>query len=181
MFNTFINIGNLKWIVFLTFPLCEVSNPNMVINLLCHFFDNALVSTSVTIFFVEQYSNMTLPFSTHFWTKWCWTLMCFVQTFCVGLFVNDITPWLSHQITIPFFSFMYLNSFMNFVIHMASLITCVLAMYSASVIDKMIMSYCCYSKKWFHFPSRIQTLWWISYPQVISSIHITISNHLLGR
>jgi hypothetical protein len=61
------------------------------------------------------------------------------------------------------------------------LITCVLAMYSALVIDKMIMSYCCYSKKWFHFPSRIQTLWWISYPQVISSIHITISNHLLGR
>jgi len=162
MFNTFINIGNLKWIVFLTFPLCEISIPNMVINLLCHFFDNALVSTFVTIFFVEQYSNMTLPFSTHFWTKWCWTSMCFVQTFCVGLFFNDITPWLSHQITIPFFYFMYVNSFMSFVIHMASLITCVLAMYSALVVDKMITNYCYYSKKWFHFPSWIQALWWIS-------------------
>jgi len=57
----------------------------------------------------------------------------------VGFFINDIAPWLSHRITIVFFSFMYPNSFMNFVIHMASLVACVLAMYSASVVDKAIV------------------------------------------
>jgi hypothetical protein len=57
----------------------------------------------------------------------------------VGFFVNDITPWLSHRITIAFFSFMYPDSFMSFVIHMASLVACVLAMYSASVVDKAIV------------------------------------------
>jgi len=65
--------------------------------------------------------------------------MCFVQACCVGFFVNDIAPWLSHQITIAFFSFMYPNSFMSFVIHMASLVACVLAMYSAFVVDKAIV------------------------------------------
>ncbi len=59
----------------------------------------------------------------------------------MGFLVNDITPWLSHQITIAFFSFMYLNSFMSFTIHMASLVACVLAMYLASVVDKVIMGY----------------------------------------
>jgi hypothetical protein len=60
---TFINVGQ---IVFLTLPLppYEVFNPNMVINLLCFPFDNALVSTSTTMFSVEEYSNMTSSFST---------------------------------------------------------------------------------------------------------------------
>jgi hypothetical protein len=57
----------------------------------------------------------------------------------VGFFINDIAPWLLHQITITFFSFMYSNSFMSFVIHMASLVACVLTMYSTSVVDKEIM------------------------------------------
>jgi hypothetical protein len=65
--------------------------------------------------------------------------MCFVQACWVGFFVNDIAPWLSHRITIAFLSLKYPNSFMNFVIHMASLVACVLAMYSASIIDKAIM------------------------------------------
>jgi hypothetical protein len=65
--------------------------------------------------------------------------MCFLQTCYVGFFVNDITRWLSHWITIAFFFFMYPNSLMSFVIHMASLVACVLAMYSALVVDKMIM------------------------------------------
>ncbi len=65
--------------------------------------------------------------------------MCFMRACCVGFFVNDIAPWLSHRITIAFFSFMYLNSFMSFVIHIASLVACVLAMYSASVVDKEIV------------------------------------------
>jgi hypothetical protein len=68
--------------------------------------------------------------------------MCFVQACWVGLFVNDIAPWLSHRITIVFFSFMYPNSFMRFVIHMASLVTYILAMYLASVVDKAIMGCC---------------------------------------
>jgi hypothetical protein len=34
---------------------------------------------------------------------------------------------------------MYPNSFMSFVIHMASLVACILAMYSTAVIDKVIM------------------------------------------
>ncbi len=155
MFNIFINIGNYKWVVFLTIPLYEfiiptwlsicnnptlwIYNPNMVINLLCRSFGNALVNTSTTMSFVEQYLNVTLPFLICFRTKWCWTSMCFVRTCCEGFFVNDIAPWLSHQITIAFFSFMYPNSFMSFVIHMVSLVPCVLAMYSASVVNKTIM------------------------------------------
>jgi hypothetical protein len=135
MFNMFINNANYKRIVFLTFPLYEISNPNMVINLLCHFFGNALVSTSTTMSSVEQYSNMTLSFSIRFQTKWCYTLMCFVWACWVQLFVNDIAPWLSHWITIAFFSFMYPNSLMSFVIYMVSLVACVLAMYAASVSD----------------------------------------------
>jgi len=139
MFNTFINIGNYKRIIFLTFPFYEVSNPNMVISLLCHSFDNALVSTSTTMSSVQQYSNIILRFSIRFRTKWCWTLMCFIRACWVGFFINDITPWLSHRITITFFSFIYPNSFISFVIHMASLVTCILTMYSALVIDKVIM------------------------------------------
>jgi len=100
MFNTFINIGNQKWIIFLTFPFYEVSNANIVINLLCCCFGNALVSTSTTMSSIEQYLNVTLPFSIHFLTKWCCTSMCFVRTCWLGLFINDIAPWLSHQITL---------------------------------------------------------------------------------
>ncbi len=65
--------------------------------------------------------------------------MCFVQACCVRFFVNDIAPWLSHRITITFFSFMYPNSFMSFAIHMASLVACVLTMYLASVVDRPIV------------------------------------------
>jgi hypothetical protein len=68
-----------------------------LINLLCLYFDNVLVSTSTTMSSIEQYSNMSSPFSTHFRTKWCWTSTCFVWTCWVGLFVNDIAPWLSHR------------------------------------------------------------------------------------
>ncbi len=114
----------------------------MVINLLCCFFDNALISTFATMSFVEQYLKVTSSFSTCSQTKWCCTSMCFIRTCCVGFFVNDIAPWLSHQITIAFFSFMYPISLMNFVIHMASLVACVLAMYSALVINKAIVGCC---------------------------------------
>jgi hypothetical protein len=65
--------------------------------------------------------------------------MFFIRTCCVGFFVNDIAPWLSHRITIAFFYFMYPNSFMSFVIHIASLVACVLAMYSALVVDRAIV------------------------------------------
>jgi hypothetical protein len=65
--------------------------------------------------------------------------MCFVRACCVGFLINDITPWLSHRITIAFFSFMYPNSFMNFAIHMAYLVACVFAMYSTSVVDRAIV------------------------------------------
>jgi hypothetical protein len=111
----------------------------MVINLLCRSFDNALVSTYATMSFVEQYSNVISSFSIHSQTKSCCTSMCFVQACWVGFFINDIATWLSHQITIAFFSFIYPNSFMSFVIHMPSLVACVLAMYSASVVDKAIV------------------------------------------
>ncbi len=57
----------------------------------------------------------------------------------MGFFVNDIAPWLSHRITIAFFSFMYPNSFTSFVIYMASLVACVLAMYLALVVDRAIV------------------------------------------
>jgi hypothetical protein len=111
----------------------------MIINLLCSSFDNALVSTSATMSSVEQYSNVTSPFSTRSWTKWCYTSMSFLRACWVGFFINYIAPWLSHRITITFFSFIYPNSFMNFVIHMAFLVACILAMYSASVVDKAIV------------------------------------------
>jgi len=139
MFNTFINIGNYKRIVFLTFPLYEVSNSNMFINLWCHSLDNALVRTSATMCSIGQYSNRTSPFSTRFQTKWCSTSMCFVRAWWVGFLVNDIAPWLSHQITIIFFSSMYPKSIINFVIHMAFFVACVFAMYSASMVDNAIV------------------------------------------
>jgi len=142
MFNTFINIENCKWIVFLTFPLYEVSNPNMFINLWCRSFDNALVRTSTTMCSVRQYSNRTSPFSTRSRTKWCCTSMCFVRAWWVGFLANYIAPWLSHRITIIFFSSMYPKSIINFVIHMASFVACVFAMYSASVVDNAIVGYC---------------------------------------
>jgi hypothetical protein len=53
----------------LTLPFYEVSNPNMVINLLCRSFSNAFVSTSATMFSVEQYSKVIFPFSTRSQTK----------------------------------------------------------------------------------------------------------------
>jgi hypothetical protein len=46
---------------------------------------------------------------------------------------------LSHQITIIFFSSMYHKSIINFVIHMASFVACVFAMYSAFVVDNAIV------------------------------------------
>ncbi len=111
----------------------------MFINLWCRFLDNALVRTSATMCSVGQYSNQTSPFSTRSQTKWCCTLMCFVRAWWVGFLVNDIAPWLSHRITIIFFSSMYPKSIINFVIHMASFVTCVFAMYSASVVDNAIV------------------------------------------
>jgi len=111
----------------------------MFINLWCRSFDNALVRTSTTMCSVGQYSNWTSPFSTRSWTKWCYTSMCFVCAWWVGFLVNDIAPWLSHQITIIFFSSMYHKSIINFVIHMASFVACVFAMYSAFVVDNAIV------------------------------------------
>ncbi len=67
--------------------------------------------------------------------------MCLVRACCVGFLVNDIGPWLSHQIIIAFFSFMYSNSFMSFVIHMVSLVACVLVVYLALVVDRVIVGY----------------------------------------
>ncbi len=67
------------------------------------------------------------------------SLMCFVWTCWVGLFVNDIASWLSHRITIALFFFMYFDSFMSFVIDMVSLFTCVFTTYSPLVIDKVIV------------------------------------------
>ncbi len=113
----------------------------MVINLLCRSFGNVLVCTSATMSSIEQYSRVTSPFSTCSRIKWCYTSMCFVRACYVRFFVNDIGPWLSHRITIAFFSFMYPNPFMSFVIHMASLVACVLAMYLASSINKTIVGY----------------------------------------
>ncbi len=118
MFNTFINIGNYNRIIFLTLPFHEISNPNKFINLWCHSLDNALVRTSTTMSSVEQYSNRTFPFSTRFRTKWCCKSMCCVRAWWVGFLVNDIAPWLSHQITITFFCSIYPKSIINFVIHM---------------------------------------------------------------
>ncbi len=88
---------------------------------------------------IGQYSKRTSPFSIRFWTKWCYTSMCFVRAWWVGFFVNDIAFWLLHQITITFFSSMYPKSIINFVIHMVSFVACVFAMYSASVVDNVIV------------------------------------------
>jgi len=111
----------------------------MFINLWCRSLDNALVRTSITMCFVGQYSNRTSPFLTYFRTKWCCTSKCFVHAWWVGFLVNDIAPWLSHRITIIFFSSMYPKSIINFVIHTASFLACVFAMYSASVVDNVIV------------------------------------------
>ncbi len=111
----------------------------MFINLWCRSFDNALVRTSATMCSVGQYSIQTSPFSTRSRIKWCWTSMCFVRAWWVGFLVNDIASWLLHQITINFFSSMYPKSIINFVIHMASFVACVFAMYSVYVVDNAIV------------------------------------------
>ncbi len=111
----------------------------MFINLWCCSLDNALVRTSATMCSIGQYSNQTSPFWTHSWTKWCCTSMCFVHAWWVGFLGNDNAPRLSHQITITFFSSMYPKSIINFVIHMASFVACVFAMYSASMVDNAIV------------------------------------------
>ncbi len=139
MWVTFTNFGDYNRTIFLTLPLYEISNPNIFINVWCHFLDNALVRTSVTMCSVGQYSNRTSPFSTRSRTKWCCTSMCFVHAWQVRFLVNDIAPWLSHRITITFFSSMYLKSIINFVIHMASFVACVFAMYSVSMVDNVIV------------------------------------------
>ncbi len=141
MFNTFINIGDYNQIIFLTLPLYEISNPNKFINLWCRSLDNALVRISATMCSIGQYSNRTSPFSTRFQTKWCCTSMCFVRAWWVGFLVNDIAPWLLHRINITFFSFMHHKSIINFIIHLASFVTCVFAMYFASVVDNAIVGY----------------------------------------
>ncbi len=111
----------------------------MFINLWCRYLDNALVRTFATMSSVGQYLNRTPPFLIHFWTKWCCTSMCFVYAWWVGFLVNDITPWLSHRIIVTFFSSMYPKSIINFVIHMASFVACVFAMYSTSVVDNAMV------------------------------------------
>ncbi len=111
----------------------------MFINLWCRYLDIALVRTSATMCPVGQYSNQTSPFSTCSWAKWCCTSMCLVHAWWVGFLVNDIAPWLSHRITITFFSSMHPKSIINLVIHMASFVAWVLAMYSASVVDNAIV------------------------------------------
>jgi hypothetical protein len=47
----------------------EVSNPNMVINLLCRSFGNAFISTSTTMSSIEQYLKVTSPVATRSQTK----------------------------------------------------------------------------------------------------------------
>ncbi len=150
---------------------------NMFINLWCRSLDNALVRTSATMCSVGQYSNQTSPFSTRFWTKWCSTSMCFVLAWWVGFLINDIAPWLLHQINISFFSSMYPKS----IIHMVSFVACVFAMYSAFVVDNAIIS--CHLLLQEMVPPPIMKtnpvvdlLLSRSPPQ----IHITISKHFLG-
>ncbi len=111
----------------------------MFIKLWCRSLDNAVIRRSATMCFVGQYSNWTSPFSTHSWTKWCCTSMCFFRAWWVGFLVNDIAPWSLHRSTIPFFSSMYPKSIINFVIHMASFVACVFAMYYTSVVDNAIV------------------------------------------
>jgi hypothetical protein len=112
----------------------------MFINLWCCYLDNALVRTFATMCSIGQYSNRTSPFSTRSQTKSCCTSMCFVRACWMGFLVNDVTPWLLHRITIIFFS-MYLRYIINFVIHIISFVACVFTMYSASVIDNVIVGY----------------------------------------
>ncbi len=88
-------------LTFVTLPLYEIFNLNMVINLLCCSFDNALISTSTTMSSLNN-TNMTSPFSTRFLTKWCWTSMCFVQTCWFGFLLC-----LSCHIKSPSFSSLF--------------------------------------------------------------------------
>ncbi len=139
------------------------------------------VRTSTTMCFVGQYSNQTSPFSTHFRRKWCCTSMCFVRAWWVGFLINDIAPWLLHQITITFFSSMYPKSIINFVIHMTSFVACVFTMYSTSVVDNAIIG--CH----FTTPRNGSTFDHENKPcggppffKITTPIRITISKHFLG-
>jgi hypothetical protein len=111
----------------------------MVINLLCSSFDNALVSTSAPMSSMKQYLKVTFAILNSFSNK----VMLHINVLCSSMFGGILCQWyctwLSHQITITFY-FIYPNSDRNFVIHMVSLVACVLAMYLASVVDKDIMA-----------------------------------------
>jgi hypothetical protein len=72
--------------------------------------------------------------------KWCCMSMCFVREWWVGFLASAMHPWLSHMMVVaptctsP-------TSAINFLNHMASLVHWLVAMYSASVVDKAIV--CC--------------------------------------
>jgi len=152
----------------------------MFINLWCCYLDNALVSTFATMCSVGQYSNWISPFSTRSRTKWCCKSMCFVRAWWTRFLINDIAPWLLHWITIIFFSSMYLKSIINFVIHMASLVACMFAMFCLNGGQ-------CYCRLSFTTPRNGSTSDHENKPcggppifKITTLIHITIFKHFFG-
>jgi len=60
---------------------------------------------------------------------------------------------------------MYPKSVINFIIHMASFVACVFAMYFASVVDNAIVGCHLLLQEMAPPPIMKQTLWWASYLQ----------------
>jgi hypothetical protein len=68
-----------------------------------------------------------------------------INVFCLSMLGGIICQWYCTLVDTSYHHhlfFMYPNSFMSFVIHMAYLVICVFAMYLASIVDKVIMG--CY-------------------------------------
>ncbi len=110
----------------------------LLVRLWCRSLANAFVNTSATISWVGQYLKPISPLSNFSRMKWCCMSMCFVWKWWVGFFASAMHPWLSHMMAVaptctsP-------TSAINFLNHMASLVHWLVAMYSASVVDKTIV------------------------------------------
>ncbi|KAG0599654.1 hypothetical protein M758_12G169300 [Ceratodon purpureus] len=64
--------------------------------------------------------------------------MCFVREWCVGFFANAMHPWLSHMMVVAS-TWTHPTSPKSLRSQMTSLVLWLVAMYSASVVDKAIV------------------------------------------
>ena len=102
-------------------------------------FRSGLVNISARFSSVGTYSTEILLFLTASWMKWYWMSICLVWVCNLLSLDNAITPWLSH------FSMTSLSNPLisptNMCKYITSFVACICVMYSASVLNRVMM-YC---------------------------------------